>query len=115
MHRSFFIFGKIMITRKVTTDWIKSLIRSGKVYQFYLTKEWIMLRERKRAIEHYECERCRKRGRYSPCEAVHHKLYLRDRPDLALDIKNLECLCKECHYQEHHKFKISEQLNEERW
>lgn len=104
-----------MTNRHVTTEWIKELISSGNVILFYNTRQWYELRERKKAIEHHECERCRKQGRYNPCEAVHHKLYLRDRPDLALDINNLECLCKECHYKEHHKYKRNKQINKERW
>jgi 5-methylcytosine-specific restriction endonuclease McrA len=43
---------------------------------------------------------------------VHHKKYLRKFPELAMDYDNLELLCDECHYEEHHK---REQLNEERW
>ncbi len=106
-----------MIKRKVTTDWIVSQIREGKAYRFYLTADWQRVRDAKKAKEHYECERCRAVGKYSPCEAVHHKLYLKVRPDLALDINNLECLCKDCHYKEHHKYKPKKLKDEfaERW
>ena len=38
----------------------------------------------------------------TPATVVHHKRYLRDRPDLALNLDNLESLCNECHYREHH-------------
>lgn len=111
------IFILVKIMANVTTAWIVEQINSGKAYRFYLTPQWEHLRDRKKAMEHNECERCRARGKYSPCEAVHHKLYLKARPDLALDINNLECLCRECHYQEHHKnFKkeIPKEF-EERW
>lgn len=101
-----------MTKQKVTTTWIKNLIRNGDTSPFYNTKEWGELRERKRIIEHYECERCRKKGRYKQGKNVHHKKYLRQYPEFALDIDNLECLCDECHYEEHHQ---QEQLNEERW
>ena len=109
--------SKIMIKRKVTTDWIVRQIREGKAYRFYLTADWHKVRDAKKAKEHYECERCRTVGKYSPCEAVHHKLYLRARPDLALDINNLECLCKDCHYKEHHKYESKKLKDEfaERW
>lgn len=43
---------------------------------------------------------------------VHHRKYLRKFPELAMSYDNLELLCEQCHYEEHHK---SEQLNEERW
>lgn len=99
----------------VTTTWIKELICDNQVVKFYNTETWILLREKKKAMEHNECERCRETGKHSPCEAVHHIKYLRQHPELALDINNLECLCKDCHYKEHHKAKFKKQLNEERW
>jgi 5-methylcytosine-specific restriction endonuclease McrA len=102
-----------MTSRKVTTEWIKELIKSGDTSPFYNTKEWGKLREQKRIKEHYECERCRAKGRYKKGSNVHHKKYLRQYPELALDINNLECLCNECHYEEHHK--SDEPLTSERW
>ena len=101
-----------MIKKHVTLAWLHELIRSGDTSPFYHTREWVDLRNRKLEAEHYECERCRAKGRFSPGDTVHHKEYLRKRPELALDYKNLEVLCKECHYEEHHQ---TEQLNEERW
>ncbi len=101
-----------MTNRHVTVAWLRELIRSGNTAPFYNTREWAELRERKRQAEHYECERCRAKGLYRPGRTVHHKKYLRRHPELALSWDNLECLCEECHYEEHHK---AEQLNEERW
>ena len=101
-----------MTNRKVTTEWIKQLIKSNNTYAFYQTKIWNVVKNLKIKREHNECERCRKIGKYSPCEAVHHKKYLRRNPELALDINNLECLCKNCHYKEHHKRDF---INVERW
>lgn len=101
-----------MTNTRVTLSWIKELIENGDTSPFYNTKEWNSLREIKRRKEHYECERCRKKGKYSPGKNVHHKKYLRDYPELALDINNLECLCDDCHYEEHHKKKP---LTPERW
>jgi 5-methylcytosine-specific restriction endonuclease McrA len=102
-----------MTNTRVTVAWIIELIQSGDTSPFYNTKEWGALRERKRRQEHYECERCRAKGRYKRGKIVHHKKYLKDYPELALDINNLECLCEECHYEEHHKRK--EQIIPERW
>lgn len=101
-----------MTNKHVTTEWIRELIAEGNTAPFYNTAEWNELRERKRRAEHYECERCRAKGRYRPGRTVHHKKYLRQFPELAMDYDNLECLCEECHYGEHHK---QVQLNEERW
>lgn len=106
-----------MIKRYVTTEWIIQQIQDGKTYRFYLTADWQRVRDKKRTMEHDECERCRAVGKYSPCEVVHHKKYLKARPDLALDINNLECLCKDCHYKEHHKLqeKIFSEEFSEKW
>lgn len=101
-----------MINKHVTIEWLKELIRNGDTSPFYNTKEWNELRERKRRKEHNECERCRKKGKHSQATACHHKKYLRTHPELALVEDNLELLCDDCHYEEHHK---KEQLNEERW
>ena len=67
----------IMTNRKVTTEWIIMLILSGDVTPFYNTRAWGELRDRKRKAEHYECERCRAKGKYKPGKVVHHKKYLR--------------------------------------
>ena len=101
-----------MTNRHVTTEWIIELIRSGDTSPFYNTREWHELRERKRKAEHYECERCRSKGRYKHGTVVHHKKYLRLYPELAMVYGNLELLCDECHYNEHHH---TEQLNKEKW
>lgn len=101
-----------MVKKKVTIEWLKELIKNGNTSPFYNTKEWGKLRERKRKAEHYECERCRNKGIHKRGVVVHHKKYLRRYPQLALVFENLECLCEECHYKEHHP---DEQLNEERW
>ena len=110
--RPFFYAKLILMKKKITVDRIKELIRKNDTSQFYNSSEWKKLREYKRRLEHCECERCRARGKYSRGINVHHKKYLKDYPELALNIDNLECLCDECHYEEHHK---REQLNEERW
>lgn len=101
-----------MMSRIVTLEWLKELIREGDVSPFYNTKQWKMLRKQKKKIEHNECERCRAKGRHREGTEVHHKKYLRQHPELALDINNLELLCEDCHYDEHHR---RNQINEERW
>ena len=58
------------------------------------------------------CERCRKAGRITAGEEVHHKVRLTpanvNDPRVALAWSNLELLCAECHRSEHRK-------NEKRW
>ena len=105
-----------MTKHRVTLQWLLELIRTNRVAEFYNTKTWWQLREKKRKLEHYECERCRKKGKHKQGKTVHHKKPLRKYPELALDINNLENLCDECHYEEHHKNKIDDKpLTPERW
>jgi 5-methylcytosine-specific restriction protein A len=63
---------------------------------FYSSKPWLAIRREKLSIDPL-CEVCLKDVRYVPATDVHHKLERKDRPDLALDLDNLESLCKACH------------------
>lgn len=51
------------------------------------------------------CEKCLKRGRYTPGQIVHHKVHLTpeniDDPEIALSFDNLELVCRKCHALEH--------------
>lgn len=107
--------SSLFCVRKMTEEklmWIRQLIRKNNLHPFYASGEWQALAERAREEQHNECQRCKAAGYYSPCEIVHHKKYVRKHPELALDINNLECLCRNCHENEHKK-KIF--MNEERW
>ena len=57
------------------------------------------------------CERCRKKGLFSPGEIVHHKIHLTPGnlydPRVNLNPDNLISLCKECHFKEHVADKIN--------
>lgn len=63
---------------------------------FYLSKAWRSTR-RAKLIETYGlCEICHK-----PAEIVHHKIHLTpqniENPEIALNMNNLLCVCRECH------------------
>lgn len=94
-------------------QWILELIAQGNIHQFYTSPAWVALSMRVRETQHNECQRCKAKGYYVPCDVVHHRQYLRRRPDLALHPDNLECLCHECHNKEHGKTNVF--LTEERW
>lgn len=51
------------------------------------------------------CERCSARGLIVPGVIVHHKTYITpdliNDPSVTLSWQNLECLCRDCHAQEH--------------
>jgi len=93
-------------------QWINTLIRYHNIKAFYNSALWENLRQEVLEEQHYECQVCKVK---SPAEAVHHVKFLRQHPELALTKSNLMCLCKECHYEVHHKAENKPQLNEERW
>lgn len=92
---------------------IKEIIKANDMRRFYGSWEWRSLAARARTLQHNECQRCKARGLYVPCDIVHHKKYVKEFPELALTLENLECLCKDCHELEHMNERSF--LNEERW
>jgi 5-methylcytosine-specific restriction endonuclease McrA len=85
---------------------LSKLIQEGHEAAFYHWTEWEKLRLEVFRMDHYECQKCRSRGRYARAKVVHHVKHLRDRPDLALSIwdgetRQLVSLCKSCHEEEH--------------
>lgn len=88
--------------------------------KFYKSREW---RHKRREIlrrDNRECQKCKRDGRYSRAETVHHIKHLKDFPELALADSNLESLCNTCHNEEHpEKLQVQEKkekfINEERW
>lgn len=67
---------------------------------FYNSKAWRDISRLYMASKHYVCERCG--GVASIC---HHKRYITPKnindPAVTLSMDNLECLCQDCHNQEH--------------
>lgn len=63
--------------------------------KFYDSSAWVKLSKYKRGINPM-CERCNAR----PSKEVHHIKRLDDFPELALELDNLEALCKSCHAKE---------------
>lgn len=71
---------------------------------FYYSREWKAVRSEKLKRDSL-CERCLIDGKIVPAYFVHHKIYLTPEnltPEIALNIDNLESLCKDCHNREHH-------------
>ena len=72
---------------------------------FYKSKAWQKCRAGYMKSVGGLCERCLMRGLIVPGVIVHHKCYLSpdniDDTSVTLNWDNLECLCQECHNQEH--------------
>ena len=107
---------------------IDRLMRSGDTHWFYLTRKWRKKRKKVLELDKYECQICKKHGRYSKATIVHHINHADEHPELALDIyasdgsRNLISVCKYCHETECHperfkkyQYKKLRPFNEERW
>ena len=68
--------------------------------KFYNSRKWRRLSKVFLLSKHYICERCGGVG-----EIAHHRIYLNRvnirKPEIALNMDNLECLCLACHNAEH--------------
>ena len=56
-------------------------------------KRWPALRQAARRRDNWCCVKCGHRGRIE----VDHIKPVRDAPELAFDLTNLQCLCRQCH------------------
>lgn len=96
-----------------------SYIKQGLYIKFYQSPEWRAKRKEIFRRDNNECQRCKRLGKFSPADCVHHIKHLKDYPMLALDNDNLESLCSPCHNTEHpEKLNRGEPqrfINEERW
>lgn len=92
----------------MTEEELRKNIEEGKEYRFYLTAAWRDVRDQVFRMDHYECQICKKNGRYKRAKIVHHVKHLKDRPDLAVKIydpetgeRQLISVCGSCHEKEH--------------
>lgn len=114
----------------LTVEQIKKLIAENRIEEFYNDKFW--RRFSKKIIEenNFECEHCRRKGKYSRARLVHHVKHLKKFPHLAYSRyyidengvrhKQLVPLCQHCHELEHPERRRSTKsstkfTNEERW
>lgn len=101
------------------------LLEDGKEVTWYNSKAWKDIRAAVLAMDHYECQLCKAKGRYRRAEIVHHMKHLKDRPDLALSIwdgkeRQLISVCRACHEKLHPErdwrpAMKKERLTVERW
>ena len=109
-----------MSAKRMSAQEIRKLIEEGRLDIFYTSGGWKEEAAEARRRQNDECQRCKAKGLYVPCRIVHHRQYLRVRPDLAYDQDNLECLCWDCHEEEHPGSRRGDDRevgyqNEERW
>lgn len=67
---------------------------------FYDSRQWKRVSSAYMTSKNYICERCG-----SPGVICHHKIYINpgniSNPSITLNTDNLECLCANCHNEEH--------------
>ncbi|HDT6575772.1 TPA: HNH endonuclease [Bacillus cereus] len=105
----------------LTIQEIRNLYEKNKIIKFYKHRYWAKhIRLQALERDNYECQSCKRLGKYRKGRNVHHIKELRDRPDLAYILSNLETLCIQCHNKEHGKEKniVKKRctiVDEERW
>ncbi|EEI9985213.1 TPA: HNH endonuclease [Listeria innocua] len=95
-----------------------NLINTNQLMKFYKCKEWLSLRQEALKRDNYECQRCKKKGKQRQADCVHHIKYVKEFPAFALTLSNLECLCNQCHNEEHERLPNQQEkkiINQERW
>lgn len=101
--------------------------------KFYKSSKWLKKREEQLKIDHYECQRCKHKGKYrnldgvvtyTKAKLVHHDFRYREYPQYALmskvnGVRNLYSLCQSCHEIEHEAERglvtTGKDFNEEKW
>lgn len=92
-------------------EWLKSLIAKDTLIPFYKSKQWRLVRHEALERDNYECVMCKEAGKYAKCQNVHHIKELKDRPDKALDLDNLMCVCIKCHNYIHDRYQTKAETN----
>ena len=72
---------------------------------FYKTQQWKKVRDLYFKKTGGLCEICWQNGVVKPGEIVHHKIHLDENninnPDIALNMNNLQLVCRDCHAMVH--------------
>lgn len=72
-------------------------MKNGRAgYSVYRTARWQALRQAAKRRDDFKCTDCGGRGRLE----IHHKISVRQAPDLAFDLGNLTSLCPPCHHKQ---------------
>ncbi|WZY00353.1 HNH endonuclease signature motif containing protein [Bacillus sp. FSL W7-1360] len=75
--------------------------RDQESRRFYNSKAWQKARRLALNRDDHLCRHCFDNGTITSAQTVHHIKYLKDHPELALDLANLVSLCFSCHNHMH--------------
>ena len=73
------------------------------VNPFYTTAKWKAKASKIKRRDGYQCQECKRYGKTSAAEQVHHINPLEDYPYLAWENDNLLSLCNACHNKMHNR------------
>jgi 5-methylcytosine-specific restriction endonuclease McrA len=82
---------------------------------FYKTAKWKNKREKIMRRDQYLCQECKRFGKTTAAQTVHHINPLEQHPELALVSANLVSLCNECHERMHDRLTGELTPAGERW
>lgn len=96
------------------------------MHRFYTWSKWLKVRREVLEQDKNECQDCKEKGIYTRATTVHHNMYVKNNPELALEKyyvinghkkRNLISLCFNCHEERHgyRKKNYHKPLTEERW
>ena len=100
------------------------------MHDFYISADWQRVRREVLKADKYECQICKRKGRYTKAIIVHHVNHLKDKPEWSLkktyidengkEKRNLISVCRDCHETECHperlrQYRTEEPLTVERW
>ena len=72
---------------------------------FYNKNAWKRARTTALSRDNHLCQRCLREKRIATANTVHHVKPTATHPELALELSNLESLCRECHEAVHEQKK----------
>lgn len=78
-------------------------INKDRMDLFYRSTSWRKKRKEIIKRDNYECQHCKRLGRQSKAECVHHIEEIKIKPSKALTDTNLISLCNNCHNKIHDK------------
>lgn len=83
--------------------------RTAEQIGFYGTAAWQAVRDEAMHRDAFLCVDCKKKGRITPAEEVHHIIPITpsnlNDPSVTLNLTNLVSLCKRCHASRHKRGK----------
>lgn len=98
---------------------LQQWIKDNELIKFYHSQPWYKARQQRLRLDHYECQVCKARGKHTHATTVHHIQHVKAKPELALDLNNLETICRADHNIEHPEklaqFNKPKFTNAERW